>query len=371
MRIGIPKEIKTHENRVAMTPHGVGALAQKGHEVFVEKSAGVNSGFEDAEYARCGAKLLDSAKAVFDSAEMIVKVKEPQPVELDLIRPEHIVFTYFHFAADEGLTRRFMKTRATAVAYETVELADGSLPLLIPMSEVAGRMATQEGARFLEKFNGGRGVLLGGVPGVQPGVVTILGGGVVGTNAAKIAAGMGAEVYILDNNLNRLRYLDDVMPKNVVTLFSNEYHLRELLPYTDLLIGAILIVGAKAPHLVTRDMLKLMRRGTVIVDVAVDQGGCVETSKPTTHDKPTFVVEGVIHYGVANMPGAVPYTSTIALTNATLPYVHILADNGFEEAFRKSREIRTGVNMVRGSVTYRNVAQAFDLPFTPADQALA
>jgi alanine dehydrogenase len=370
MKIGIPTEIKIAENRVSMTPHGAADLTKRGHRIFIQRGAGQNSGFVDEQYRAAGCLLVDNAGDVFREADMIVKVKEPQPSEIAMLRREQIVFTYFHFAADRQLTVDFQKTGATAVAYETVEVPDGSLPLLIPMSEVAGRMATQEGARFLEKFNGGRGVLLGGVPGVPPGVVTILGGGVVGFNAAKVAAGMGAEVYILDSNLNRLRYLEDVMPKNVVTIFSNEYHLRELLPYTDLLIGAVLIVGAKAPRIVTRDMLSLMRPGTVIVDVSVDQGGCIETSKPTTHDHPTFTVDGVIHYGVANMPGAVPYTSTIALTNATLPYIARIADIAMDVLIRTSLEVRTGLNMYKGEITHAAVAQAFDLKYTPVEKIL-
>jgi len=294
---------------------------------------------------------------------MIGKVKEPQPVELGMIRPDHIVFTYFHFAASESLTQGFLKTGAVAVAYETVE-KNGQLPLLIPMSEVAGRMATQEGARLLEKNNGGRGILLGGVPGVQPAVVTVLGGGIVGMNAAKVASGMGAKVYLLDNHLDRLRYLDDIMPKNVVTVYSNHYHIRELLPQTDLLIGAVLVVGAKAPHLVTRDMLPLMKKGSVIVDVSVDQGGCIETSKPTTHENPTFFVDGVLHYGVANMPGAVPRTSTYALTNVTIPYAVKLANMGVVGAIKTDPALARGVNVYDGHITYKGVADAFGLPYT-------
>lgn len=365
MIIGIPKEIKRAENRVSMTPHGAHDLISRGHQVLVEKDAGVNSGFEDADYASHGATLINSAKEVFDKSDMIVKVKEPQPEELAMIKPDQLIFTYFHFAASEPLTRSFIDTKAIAIAYETVEDEEGNLPLLIPMSEVAGRMATQEGARFLERFNGGRGVLLGGVPGVPPGVVMILGGGIVGTHAATIAAGMGAEVYIMDVDVQRLRYLEEIMPANVVTIYSNKYHIMELLPKVDLLIGAVLIVGAKAPHLVTRDMLSLMKKGSVLVDVSVDQGGCVETSRPTTHDNPTFEVDGVIHYGVANMPGAVPFTSTIALTNVTLPYVIKLADEGFEQAFTRSPAIQSGVNIFKGKVTHENVAKAFDLDYTP------
>lgn len=371
MKIGIPKEIKRNENRVAMTPYGAEVLVQGGHEIFVENDAGVQSGFEDSMYREAGAQILPKAKDVFDVVEMIVKVKEPQPEEIAMVRKDQLIFTYFHFAADESLTRGFLNTKAIAIAYETIELPDGSLPLLVPMSEVAGRMATQEGARLLERFHGGRGILLGGVPGVPPAVVTILGGGIVGSNAAKIAAGMGAEVYILDVDMNQLRYLDDVMPKNVVTIYSNPYHVRELLPKTDLLIGAVLIVGGKTPHLVTKDMLKLMKKGSVIVDVAVDQGGCVETSKPTTHENPTYTIDGVIHYGVANMPGAVPFTSTIALTNVTLPYVRKIADLGFDEAVRTSKAIELGVNMYNGHVTQENVAKAFNLPYTPLETILA
>lgn len=365
MIIGVPKEIKPSENRVAMTPHGVATLIQLGHEVYIQHEAGTNSGFEDRAYIARGAKMLPSAKDVFNVAEMIVKVKEPQPVELNLIHPDQLIFTYFHFAASEELTRRFVETGAIAIAYETVEKEDGSLPLLIPMSEVAGRMATQEGARFLERFNGGRGILLGGVPGVPPAVVTILGGGIVGTNAAKIAAGMGATVNILDIDANQLRYLDDIMPQNVQTIYSNRYHIEELLPMTDLLIGAVLVVGAKAPHLVTREMLKLMKKRSVIVDVAVDQGGCVETIHPTTHDDPVYFIEDILHYGVSNMPGAVPFTSTIALTNVTLPYVCLIAQKGFEACLTESLAIQTGVNIYKGKVTHQHVADAFDLQYTP------
>lgn len=365
MKIGVPKEIKPAENRVAMTPHGVATLVNMGHDVYVEKDAGTNSGFPCSQYEKKGAKILNTAKEVFDIADMIIKVKEPQPVELELIKPDQIIFTYFHFAASESLTRGFLKTNAIAIAYETVEDDNGHLPLLIPMSEVAGRMATQEGARFLEKFNGGRGILLGGVPGVPPAVVTILGGGIVGSNAAKIAAGMGATVYILDINMTHLRYLDDVMPENVQTIYSNKYHIEELLPLTDLLIGAVLITGAKAPHLITKDMLKFMKKGSVIVDVAVDQGGCVETIHPTTHEDPVYFVEDVLHYGVSNMPGAVPFTSTIALTNVTLPYIQLIASNGFEACLTESHAIRTGVNAYKGQITHKHVADAFGLEYTP------
>jgi alanine dehydrogenase len=368
MKIGVPTEIKTNENRVSMTPHGVETLVKKGHQVLVQRGAGVNSGFEDSQYEENGATMVDGAETVFQSCDMIVKVKEPQPSELKMIKPDQLVFTYFHFAASEELTKGFIETGAIGIAYETVELEDGRLPLLIPMSEVAGRMATQEGSRFLERANGGRGILLGGVPGVHPAVVTILGGGIVGYNAALIAAGMGAKVYILDVDMDRLRYLEDIMPKNVITLYSNPFNIRELLPQTDLLIGAILIVGAKAPRLVTREMLSMMKKRSVIVDVAVDQGGCIETTKPTTHENPTFLVDDVVHYGVANMPAAVPFTSTIALTNATLPYIEMIVNQGFEKALVDSREIRTGVNVYKKLVTHKNVALAFGLKYTPVER---
>ena len=370
MIIGVPKEIKRSENRVSVTPMGVEVLVSDGHKVLVESNAGIGSGFRNEDYEKSGAKIVDSAKEIFEKAEMIVKVKEPQPKELEMIRPGQVVFTYFHFAASEELTRGFIETGAIAVAYETIELEDGTLPLLVPMSEVAGRMAVQEGAKYLEKAQGGRGILLGGVPGVKPAVVTILGGGIVGMNAAKMAAGLGATVYILDVNHERLRYLDDVMPKNVITIYSNPYNIRKLLPETDLLIGAVLIVGSKAPKLVTREMLKLMKKGAVIVDVAVDQGGCVETTRPTTHDDPVYFVDGVLHYCVANMPGAVPYTSTIALTNATFSYVKMLADKGFIKAFKDSKEIRTGLNIYKGKVTHPNVAKAFDLEYISPEEAV-
>lgn len=365
MKIGVPKEIKPYENRVSMTPYGVKSLVSYGHEVLVENGAGVNSGFEDEAYAKVGATMVNTAEEIYHTADMIVKVKEPLGNELAMIRPDQIVFTYFHFAANEALTRGFIDTGAIAIAYETVEAPDGSLPLLIPMSEVAGRMATQEGARLLERSNGGRGVLLGGVPGVPPAIVMILGAGVVGTHAAIIAAGMGAQVYLLDVNMTRLRYLSEIMPPNVITVYSNTHHIVEILPKVDLLIGAVLIVGAKTPTLITRPMLSLMKKGSVIIDVSVDQGGCVETSRPTTHENPTFVVDGVLHYGVTNMPGAVPFTSTIALTNVTLPYVIEIANNGFERAFAESKAIQAGLNIYKGKVTHPNVAKAFDLEYTP------
>ena len=317
MIIGVPKEIKNNENRVAVTPAGVQEFTKNGHQVYVQSTAGEGSGFSDEQYAEAGAKILPTIEETYEIAEMIIKVKEPIEPEYKLVKKGQLLFTYFHFASYEPLTKAMMESGAICLAYETVEKADRSLPLLVPMSEVAGRMSIQEGAKYLEKPMGGRGILLGGVPGVRPAKVMILGGGVVGTNAAKMAAGMGADVTIMDVNLPRLRYLDDVMPANVNTFMSNEYNIRELLPTHDLIIGGVLIPGAKAPHLITKDMLKDMQPGTVVVDVAVDQGGCIETCKPTTHQDPTYVVDGVLHYCVANMPGAVPYTSTLALTNAT------------------------------------------------------
>ncbi len=344
MIIGVPKEIKAQENRIAMTPFGVEHLTNLGHTVLFEHDGGVGCGFLDSDYENVGAKIVTSSKEMFSRSELIVKVKEPQPQELDLVQEGQVMFTYFHFAASRELTERFRDTGATAIAYETVQSSSGELPLLIPMSEVAGRMAIQDGAKMLEMSRGGRGVLLGGVPGVEPATVTILGSGVVGLNSAKIAAGMGANVYILDVDVNRLRYLDDIMPRNVTTLYSNPFTLRKLLLRTDLLIDAVLVVGAKAPKLVTRDMLKLMQPGSVIVDVAVDQGGCVETCRPTTHEDPTFVVDGVIHYCVSNMPGAVPNTSTRALTNSTYPYVEKIAQMGAEKAILADPALLQGLN---------------------------
>ncbi len=370
MIIGVPREIKTNENRVARTPAGVMELTKRGHEVLVEKNAGVGSGFEDGEYREAGAVIVDTAAEVYARADMIVKVKEPIEPEYELIRENQLIFTYFHFASYEPLTRAMMERKAVCLAYETVELADRSLPLLIPMSEVAGRMAIQEGAKYLEKPAKGRGVLLGGVPGVPPGRVLILGGGVVGTQAAKMAAGLGAEVFILDISLPRLRYLADIMPKNVVTLFSNEYNIRQLITNVDLIIGAVLIPGAKAPKLITRDMLKDIRAGAVMVDVAVDQGGCIETCKPTTHEDPIFIIDDVVHYCVANMPGAVPYTSTTALTNATLPYAIKLAELGWQEACRRDEALKKGLNIINGHVVYKAVAEAFDLELEDVNKFL-
>jgi alanine dehydrogenase len=361
MIIGVPREIKQNENRVALTPAGAEMLVHNGHTLLVENNAGLGSGFKNDEYVNSGAQIIGTAKEVYERAEMILKVKEPIAPEYPLIRKGQVLFTYFHFAANRELTEAIMKSGAIAIAYETVQKADRSLPLLVPMSEVAGRMAPQEGAKYLEKPMGGRGVLLGGVPGTDPANVVVLGGGVVGTNAAKIAAGFGAKVTILDSNLYRLRYLDDVMPKNVSTMMSNRYNIRKLIKHADLTIGAVLIPGAKAPHLVTRDMLKDMKEGSVIIDVSVDQGGCIETCKPTTHENPTYVVDGVVHYCVANMPGAVPMTSTIALTNATLPYALQLAGEGYEKAISNNPELREGLNVIDGAITYKGVADAFGM----------
>jgi alanine dehydrogenase len=330
----------------------------------------LGSGFADEAYTEAGARIAPTAEEVYGVADMILKVKEPLPPEYRLLRSGKIVFTYFHFAASEELTRAVLASGCVAVAYETVELPDRELPLLTPMSEVAGRMAIQEGAKFLEYRMGGSGILLGGVPGVHPATVTILGGGVVGTNAAKMAAGLGGDVVILDISLERLRYLDDIMPKNVRTMMSNPANIRDSIARSDLVVGAVLIPGGRAPWLITRDMLKLMRPRSVIVDVAVDQGGCVETAKPTTHEEPTFDVDGIIHYCVANMPGAVPRTSTIALTNATLPYVMILADEGWQASVQRRPDLAKGVNMAREKITYEAVAEAFNLPYTPLREVL-
>ena len=370
MIIGVPKEIKPSENRVALTPSGVAALRRHGHTVYVQHSAGNGSGFSDKAYVDAGAQMLPSIEEVYGIAEMIIKVKEPIEPEYDLVRKDQILYTYFHFASYEPLTKAMIKSGAVCIAYETVERPDGSLPLLVTMSEVAGRMATQEGAKFLEKPMGGRGILLGGVPGVLPAQVMILGGGVVGTQAAKMAAGLGADVYILDINLDRLRELDDIMPANVKTMYSNSYNIKQLSHTADLIIGAVLIPGAKAPKLITRDMLKDMKDGAVLVDVAVDQGGCIETCRPTTHDDPTFVIDGVVHYCVANMPGAVPYTSTIALTNATLQHAIKLANKGWKQACQGDPLLRKGLNVVQGNVVYKAVADAFNLEYKPVESVL-
>lgn len=363
MIVGVPKEIKNNENRVALTPAGAKELVKRGHTVHVQSTAGDGSGFTDQEYVEAGAQIQPTIEATYSIAEMIMKVKEPIEPEYSLIKENQLVFTYFHFASYEPLTKAMIASKAVCLAYETVEKADGSLPLLVPMSEVAGRMSIQQGAKYLEKPLKGRGILLGGVPGVRPAKVLVLGGGIVGTHAAKMAAGLGADVTIMDISLPRLRQLDDIMPANVNTMMSNEYNIRALLPTHDLIVGAVLIPGAKAPHLITRDMLKLMRPGTVVVDVAVDQGGCIETCKPTTHQDPTYIIDDVVHYCVANMPGAVPYTSTLALTNATLPYAIELANKGWEKACEENQELKYGLNIIKGDVVYKAVADAFNLPY--------
>ncbi len=370
MIIGIPKEIKNSENRVALIPAGAAELVKRGHEVYVQASAGAGSGFLDDDYTAAGAKILASIEDVYGIAEMIIKVKEPIEQEYRLVKEGQVLYTYFHFASSEKLTKAMIESKSVCLAYETVELDNRTLPLLIPMSEVAGRMSVQEGAKFLEKTFGGYGVLLGGVPGVPPAKTLIIGGGIVGTEAAKMAAGLGADVTIMDVSLPRLRYLDDIMPANVKTMMSNEYNIREMVQVHDLIIGAVLIPGAKAPKLVTRDMLKIMRAGTVMVDVAVDQGGCFETTVATTHADPTFIIDDVIHYCVANMPGAVPRTSTLALTNATLPYAIRIAEKGWKRACAEDRALRKGLNVVNGKVVYEGVAEAFNLPYVEAGELL-
>ncbi|SEK95214.1 alanine dehydrogenase [Parapedobacter koreensis] len=362
MIIGIPKEIKNNESRVALTASGVFELKQYGHHVLVEQGAGKGSGISDAEYESAGAEIVTDPHDIWRQAEMIVKVKEPIDEELRLARAGQIVFTYFHFASSIVLTEAMIGRGSVCIAYETVEKPDRSLPLLTPMSEVAGRMAVQQGARYLEKPVKGRGVLLGGVPGVPPGRVLILGAGIVGVQAAKMASGLGAHVTILDINTDRLRYINDILPPHVITQYSSQYTIRKLVQTHDLIIGAVLIPGTKAPNLVTRDMLKTMRPGTVIVDVAVDQGGCVETCVPTTHENPTYIIDDVLHYCVANMPGAVPFTSTLALTNSTLPYIINIANKGWKAACANDSALMKGLNVVEGKVVYRGVAEAFDLP---------
>jgi alanine dehydrogenase len=371
MKIGVPKEIKTNENRIALVPAGVETLIGAGHTVLIEAGAGVGSGFADEDFTSVGATIAPDADTVWRESEMIMKVKEPIKVEWPRMRKGQLVFTYFHFAADEELTRAHLASGATCVAYETVELPTRELPLLTPMSEVAGRMAVQEGAKYLEKLYGGRGVLLGGVPGVAPAKVVILGGGIVGINAAKIAAGMGAKVVIIDISLERLRYLSDVMPANVQLIHSNRHNILEQITTADLVIGGVLIPGAKAPKLVRRADLSRMRPGSVIVDVAIDQGGCVETIHATTHENPTYVVDGVIHYGVANMPGGVPRTSTLALTNATLPYALQLANKGWKRALKENPALLKGLNVVDGHVTYAGVAEAFGMELEDAARFVA
>ena len=364
MIIGVPKEIKKDEYRVALLPVGAETLTKHGHKVLVEKGAGIGSGISDAEYRKASATIVPTAKSIFARSDMIIKVKEPQPREIKMIRKDQIVFTYFHFAASRSLTEGMMRTGAICIAYETMTEEDGTLPLLTPMSEVAGRMAVQEGAKYLERPMEGQGILLGGVPGVAPATVVIIGGGIVGTNSAKMAAGLGANVTILDIDLDRLRYLDDVLPANVSTMMSNPENIRNMVKQADLLIGAVLITGAKAPRLVTRNMLKTMKKGSVIVDVAVDQGGCIETIKPTTHTNPTYIINGVVHYAVANMPGGVPRTSTLVLTNATFPYALRLANEGWRAACKADHSLFLGLNVIEGKCVYPGVAEAFGIELT-------
>jgi alanine dehydrogenase len=370
MILGILKEIKTEEYRVSMTPAGVEIMKSHGHELLVEKNAGVGSGFDDKAYINAGAEMVKAAKEIYQRSEMVMHVKEPQPIEYPLIRKDQIVFTYLSLAADETLTRAMIKTQSIDIAYETIQKADRSLPLLIPMSEVAGRMAIQEGAKYLEMEFGGEGVLLGGVPGVDPATVLVIGAGTVGTQAAKMACGLGAKVYVVDSCLSRLRYLNDVMPQNCFTLMSTPETIRKLIREADLVIGSVLIPGAKAPKLVTRDMLKTMKRGSVMVDVAIDQGGCFETSHATTHKDPVYAVDGVIHYCVGNMPGALAKTSTLALTNATLPYAVQIAEKGWKKAMQDNQEIQKGANVIKGNVTFEGVANAFGLKLTPIEKFL-
>jgi alanine dehydrogenase len=370
MFVGILKEIKAEENRVCMTPAGVEVMIANGHTVLVEKDAGSGSGFENAMYINAGAEMVDTPNEIFERSDMVMHVKEPQSSEYALIREGQIVFTYLHLAADEQQTRGLIESKGVCIAYETIQKPDGSLPLLTPMSEVAGRMAIQQGAKYLEMAQGGHGVLLGGVPGVDPGNVVVIGGGIVGINAAKMACGLGAKVYILDMNLDRLRYLSDVMPANCFNLFSSPATLRELIKTADVVVGAVLVTGAKAPKLITREMLKTMKPGSVLVDVAIDQGGCFETSKATTHGDPIYVVDGVVHYCVANMPGAVARTSTMALTNATLPYAVEIANKGWKAAMQESEEIKLGANVIDGKVTYKAVAEAFGLEYSTVETLL-
>ena len=370
MIVGILKEIKTEENRVCMTPAGVEVMTNSGHQLLVESSAGVGSGFSDEEYVVAGAEMVSGPADVYARSEMVMHVKEPQPSEYPLIRAGQIVFTYFHFAAAEELTRAMLARKAVCIAYETITNPDGSLPLLTPMSEVAGRMAAQQGAKYIERSQGGRGILMGGVPGVAPATVLVLGGGVVGTHAAQMACGLGAKVYLLDMNLNRLRYLSEIMPKNCFPMMSSPATVRELVQEADVVIGAVLLHGAKAPKLVTREMLKTMKPGAVMVDVAIDQGGCFETSKPTNHREPIYEVDGIVHYCVANMPGAVPLTSTMALTNATLPYAVEIANRGWKYVARNHPGIKEGFNVVNGTVCYKGVADAFDMNYVPVDELL-
>jgi len=364
MIIGIPKEIKESEHRVGMTPSGVQTLIQNGHDVYVQNSAGHGSGHSDEDYSNVGANLLNTIEEIYDISEMIIKVKEPLKKEYSLIKEGQIIYTYFHFASSLDLTKAMIDSKSVCIAYETVENSDRSLPLLTPMSEVAGRMAAQQGAKFLEKHQKGCGILLGGVPGVSPAKAVVLGGGVVGTQSAKMLAGLGADVTILDISLDRLRELDDIMPKNVKTKFSNQYNIKQEIQNAHLVIGAVLIAGAKAPNLITKEMLKDLRKGTVLVDVAVDQGGCFETTKPTTHSSPTYIIDDVLHYSVANMPGAVPMTSTEALTNATVAYAIEIANKGWKKACNENEPLKKGLNIINGDIVYKAVADAFDLNYT-------
>ena len=365
MKIGIPREIKNNENRVGMTPAGVGELVRHGHEVLVQHTAGEGSGFSDEDYVKAGAKILQNMEFVYAEADMIVKVKEPIEPEYQMVKKGQLVFTYFHFACERELTDAMLKSGAVCLAYETVQLPNGALPLLLPMSEVAGRMATLNGAYYLQKTKGGKGKLISGVPGVRPARVLVLGGGIVGEAAARMAAGLGAQVMITDISLPRLRQLENELPSNVRTLYSNEHNIRRELPTVDIVIGSVLVPGDKTPHLITRDMLSMMEPGTVLVDVAIDQGGCFETSHPTTHSDPVYEVDGIVHYCVANIPGAVPNTSTIALTNATLKYALALADKGWQQACRDDEALRKGLNIVEGKVVYKAVADVFGLPYEP------
>ncbi len=367
MIIGIPKEIKKAENRVAIVPAGVETLKRNGHRVIIEKSAGIGSGITDEELEKAGAEIVDSAKAVYSNAEMIMKVKEPLPSEYDLMKENQIIFTFFHLTPNSELTKALLKAKVIGIAYETIQLDDGTLPLLTPMSEVAGRMSIQVGEFFLQKENGGRGVLLGGIPGVEPGNVVILGGGVAGTNAAKMAIGTGANVYIVDVNLKRLRYLDDIFGGRIKSVVSNRYNIEKLISIADLVVGAVLIPGAKTPKLITKEMLSLMKEGSVIVDVAVDQGGCVETTKPTYLDNPAFIVDGVIHYCVANMPGAVPRTSTFALANVTLPYALKIANMGYKEALKSDPSLMKGLNILHDKLVCKPVADAQGIECCPIE----
>ena len=367
MKIAVPKEIKNNENRVGLVPSGVRQLVQDGHEVYVQKTAGLGVGISDEDFINAGAKMVDTLEDAFAVGEMIIKVKEPQPVEIALLKPHHILYTYLHLAADKELTEGLMKSGATCIAYETIQYPDGSLPLLVPMSEVAGRMATQVGATYLQKDKGGKGILLGGVPGVRRGRVTVIGCGIAGTNAIKMAMGLGADVTCIDLSTKRLAEMDDLFDNRITTLYSNAQNIEDAVLKSDLVIGAVLVAGAKAPKLVTREMISKMEKGSVVVDIAVDQGGCIETCHPTTHENPTFDVDGVVHYCVANMPGAVARTSTYALTNVTLKYARMLAKNGVEKSIASDKALELGVNIYKGKLVYEQVAQDLELPFTPLD----